>query len=276
VDGLTYNPVEVIGMIKPKRRHILMLCLPIACLLVVGSACTKKTDPPQANAKQAASDPNAQIDGILQRYQAALGGQEAIEHVVSYHGKGTFSTSVSTLTGSYEVWGKDPDKTLSIITFPQSIEIKKGYDGTTRWVQTPTGAVIDANQNEMAEVERDADIYRVGKIRALYETMRMEPKARLHGHDVYVIEGIPVRGPSDKLFFDEKDGLLLRWDMVRKNPKRGNVFVKVHLDDYREVDGVKVPFKIRFAFESFDLTLTMDELKHNVAIDDSLFKKPGT
>ena len=128
----------------------------------------------------------------------------------------------------------------------------------------------------MAEVERDADIYRVGKIRSLYDTMRMEQNARLHGRDVYVLEGKPARGPSDKLFFDVKDGFLLRWDMVRKNPKRGNVFVKVHLEDYRDVDGVKVPFKVRFAFESFDLTLTMNELKHNVEIDDSFFKKPGT
>jgi hypothetical protein len=85
-----------------------------------------------------------------------------------------------------------------------------------------------------------------------------------------------VRGPSEKLFFSVNDGLLLRWDMVRKTAKRGNVFVKVHLEDYREVDGVKIPFKVRFAFESFDITLTIDELKHNVEIADSLFKKPGT
>jgi hypothetical protein len=54
------------------------------------------------------------------------------------------------------------------------------------------------------------------------------------------------------------------------------VFVKVHLEDYREVDGVKVPFNVRFAFESFDVTLKVDELKHNVDISDGLFKKPGS
>jgi hypothetical protein len=62
--------------------------------------------------------------------------------------------------------------------------------------------------------------------------------------------------------------------MVRRNPQRGNIFVKVHLDDYREVDGLKVPFKVRFAFESFDITLRVTELKHNVPIDDAVFQKP--
>ena len=262
-------------MVKLQLRHpIFILCLSAAFALAVGSACSKKptTEP---NATSVAPDPNAKINEILQRYESAVGGREAIDRIVSYQGKGIFSTSLSNVTGTYEVWGKDPDKSLSIVTFAPSVVIKKGFDGTNRWLQNPTGTVVDESADEMAEVERDADIYRVGKIRSLYDTMRMEPNARLHGHDVYVLEGKPARGPSDKLFFDVKDGLLLRWDMVRKNPKRGNVFVKVHLEDYRDVDGVKVPFKVRFAFESFDLTLTMNELKHNVQIDDVFFKKPG-
>jgi len=263
------------AMIRAEPRYRPSLYLVAALVLVAGSACFRKPKPQPAATPT--PDANAQIEEILKRYQAAVGGEEAIARIVSYQGKGTFSASMANLwgTGTYEVWGKEPDKTLSIITFTPTIVIKKGFDGTTRWLQTPAG-VVDEPQTEMAEIERDADIYRVGKIKTLYEKMILEPKARLHGRDVYVIEGKPARGPSDKLFFDEKDGLLLRWDMVRRNPKRGNVFVKVHLEDYRDVDGVKVPFKVRFAFESFDLTLKIDELKHNVTIDDNLFKKPGT
>jgi hypothetical protein len=143
-------------------------------------------------------------------------------------------------------------------------------------VQTPAGTFNDESSSGMSELERDADIYRAGKIKSLYSKMVLQPKARLHGHEVYVVEGQPARGPSEKLFFDVKDGLLLRWDMVRKDPKRGNVFVKVHLEDYREVDGVKIPFNVRFAFESFDIIVKMDELQHNVDIADSFFKKPGS
>ena len=78
------------------------------------------------------------------------------------------------------------------------------------------------------------------------------------------------------MLFDTESGLLVRWDMARRDPRRGNVFVKVHLDDYRQVDGVKVPFSVRFAFESFDFTIKINDLKHNVSIDDAVFKKPGT
>lgn len=89
-----------------------------------------------------------------------------------------------------------------------------------------------------------------------------------------MIEGIPAKGPPEKLFFDIDNGLLVRWDMARRVPNRGTVFVKVHLDDYRDVGGVKMPFDVRFAFESFNFRIKVEEMQHNIEIDDAIFKKP--
>jgi len=153
--------------------------------------------------------------------------------------------------------------------------LKKGFDGETNWVQTPVGIFSAKGATEMSEIERDAEVYRAGKIKNLYQDLKLENNARISGRDMWVIEGKPAKGPAEKLFFDKQNGLLVRWDMVRRNPQRGNVFVKVHLDDYREVDGVKVPHKVRFNFESFDFVMQIEELQHNIAVDDSMFKKPG-
>ena len=237
-------------------------------------ACTRLNP---AVAPNPTPSPTAQaelVDQILERYTEAVGGRAAIEGVTSYKAEGTFASSVVREQGSFKVWGKDPHKTLSVIEFPRLGALKKGFNGETRWVQTPAGTFSDESPTQMAEVEQDAEVYRAGKIRNLYQSMILEGKARLSGRDVYVVEGKPAKGPAEKLFFDTESGLLLRWDMVRNKPQRGNIFVKVHLDDYREVDGVKVPFKVRFAFESLDITLRVAELKHNIPIDDALFEKP--
>lgn len=217
-------------------------------------------------------DQSALVAEILKRYTEAVGGRDAIDGIKSYKAQGTFQSSV--VSGTFEAWGKDPYKTLSVIEFPRIGTLKKGFDGENRWVQTPAGTFSDESPKQMAEVERDAEVYRAGKIRDLYQSMRLEGSARLKRRDVYVVEGIPEKGPTEKLFFDKETGLLMRWDMVRRNPERGNIFVKVHLDDYRQIGGVQVPFNVRFAFESFDFTLKVDELKHNIPIDDAMFKKP--
>jgi zinc protease len=222
----------------------------------------------------APANPAALVDQILERYTDAVGGRAAIDGVTSYKAQGRFASSVLREQGKFTIWGKDPHKTLSMIEFPRIGTLKKGFDGETRWIRTQAGTFTDESPQQMAELEQDAEVYRAGKIRSLYESISLEGQARLNGRDVYIVEGKPAKGPTEKLFFDKENGLLRRWDMVRRNPQRGNVFVKVHLEDYREVDGVKVPFKVRFAFESFELTLNVDVLEHNVQLDDAMFAKP--
>jgi hypothetical protein len=60
-------------------------------------------------------------------------------------------------------------------------------------------------------------------------------------------------------YFDAEDGLLLR-------------IGDTYFDDYREVDGVKLPFKIREnVFSGLGLEYNFKEIKHNVKIDEKKF-----
>jgi len=213
------------------------------------------------------------VDKILDRYQEAIGGKAAVEAITSYRLKGTFL--IGGMTGTIEGWRKEPRKTLTLIQFPRIGILKKGFDGETNWVQTPAGTFTNSSPQQIAELERDAEVYSTGRIKSLFDSMKLESRARLNGRDMYVVEGKPDRGPAEKLFFDVENGLLVRWDMARRQPNRGTVFVKVHLEDYRDVADIKAPFNVRFAFESFTFTVKLDKLEHNVPIDDAIFQNPA-
>jgi len=244
----------------------------IAVIIIAQLSCTQR--PFTGSHPTASPSPSEQavVDQILQRYEQALGGKEAIDAITSQRMKGRFQ--LGGMAGNVEAWRKEPNKTLTVVEFPLIGTLKKGFDGETRWVQTPAGTITDSSPQEIAELERDAEVYSVGRIKTLFESMKLENKARLNGRDMYVIEGKPARGPAEKLFFDVENGLLVRWDMARRKEGRGTVFVKVHLDDYKEVSGVKVPFKVRFGFESFNFTVQVDQLEYNIPLDDAMFRKP--
>ncbi|HJP92463.1 MAG TPA: hypothetical protein VJ875_10935 [Pyrinomonadaceae bacterium] len=248
----------------------------IAVVIALQLSCTHL---PLSGSRPAATpSPSEQavIDQILQRYEQALGGKEAIAGVTSYKMKGTFQASgITGISGTVEGWGKEPHKTLMVMEFPQIGKLTQGFDGETHWVQTPIGTFTSSAPQGMAELERDAEVFSAGRIRSLFESMKLESNARLSGREVRVIEGKPAKGPAEKLYFDVENGLLVRWDMARRQANRGTVFVKVHLDDYKDVNGVKVPFKVRFAFESFTFTIQLEQLEHNIAIDDAIFRKPS-
>ena len=248
------------------------LALSVTILITTQLSCSRLKS--SSGAGPAASPSPEVVAQILENYEKAVGGREAIDRLKSFRMKGTFELSVLNERGKLEIWGKDPDKTLAVIEFPRFGVLKKGFDGQTRWVQTPAGTFTDSSPQEIAEMEKDTEVYSAARIRNMFESMKLDSRARLSGRDMYVVEGKPQKGPSEKLFFDVENGLLVRWDMARRNPQRGTVFVKVHLNDYRDVDGVKVPFNVRFSFESFSFTVKTDELEHNIPLDDSFFKKP--
>ncbi len=54
----------------------------------------------------------------------------------------------------------------------------------------------------------------------------------------------------------------------------GNVSapVEIYLDDWREVDGIKVPFSLTQRFPKVTLSFTVKEIKHNVPIDAKIFE----
>jgi len=256
-----------------RTKSPLLVSLLMAVVITAQLSCARP-GPSTESTPAASPTPTEQsvVDQILQRYEKALGGKDAIAAITSYKLRGTFE--LLGMSGTMEIWRKEPHKTLIVIEFPRFGTLKKGFDGETHWVQTPVGTFTDSSPQEIAEMERDTELYGAARIKNLFESMKLERKARLSGHDVYVIEGKPAKGPAEKLFFDVENGLLLRWDMARRRPNRGIIFVKVHLDDYKEIGGVKYPFKFRFAFESGNFIIKIEDMQYNIAIDDAAFRKP--
>jgi len=251
------------------RKLLILLAL---IVLTAQLSCARFGSSRAQSAARAAAE-QAAIDQILQRYEQALGGRNAIDGIKSYKMEGSFQ--LAGMSGNIAGWRKEPDKTLTVLDFPRFGMLKKGFDGQTRWVQTPAGTVSDADaEEEIAEMERDAEVFSAGRIKSLFQSMKLDYNAWLSGREVRVIEGKPATGPAEKLFFDVENGLLLRWDMARKQKNRGTVFVKVHLDDYKDVNGLKVPHKVRFAFESFNFTVQVEKVENNIEIDDAIFRKP--
>ena len=213
-------------------------------------------------------------DEIFRRYTAALGGQEALARINTYVLKGTFQLTGSSGKLPVELYVKKPDRSLMIVQVPGLGTLRRGASGGVAWFQTPTGGLSANAPSELTEVERDHDIYRGGQIRALYDEVRLESRARLSGRDVYIVEGKPAKGPAEKMLFDTESGLLLRWDIVRRRAGSATQFVRVYLDDYQDVGGVRVPFTIRYFLEPRELVLRLDDVQHNVELKDELFAKP--
>ena len=76
------------------------------------------------------------------------------------------------------------------------------------------------------------------------------------------------------MFFDQESGLLVR--QVRfTSTMVGIVPTQVDYSDYREVAGVKMPFKWTVTWTDGQSMIELNEVQPNVAIDAAKFGKPA-
>jgi hypothetical protein len=88
------------------------------------------------------------------------------------------------------------------------------------------------------------------------------------------LNGIRPNLPPVRLYFDAKTGLLVR--MVRfANTRVGRNPTQIDYADYRDVDGVKMPFRWTLARPNGRFTIQVSEVKQNVPVEDSRFNKPA-
>ncbi|MEW6126191.1 MAG: hypothetical protein AB1757_03940 [Acidobacteriota bacterium] len=214
------------------------------------------------------------IDQILDKYVQAIGGKAAVEKLNSRVGKGNFEVPAFGANGSLDAYAKAPNKTLMIINIDGFGVVQQGFTGTAGWSSDPQSGMRDLSGSELAAAKLDAEFHRDIKLKELFPKMELKGKEKLATGEAYVIVATPASGTAETFYFDAQSGLLVRQDATRESPQ-GTMNVQVLFEDYKEIDGVKIPFTIKQNSDAISFVIKFTEIKHNVAIDEAKFNKPA-
>jgi hypothetical protein len=112
-----------------------------------------------------------------------------------------------------------------------------------------------------------------GQIKTLFSNWRYGGTDSIPGHDVDVVQGRGANGLLATFYFDRKTGFLVR--EVRYTPSPvGRVATQSDFDDYREVGGIKFPFKYTYSWLDGRDAFQLREVRVNVPIEESKFGRP--
>ena len=172
-----------------------------------------------------------------------------------------------------EITWSAPDKVLSVMTLPQTT-IRQVAAGDKGWVlngtklQTLTAAQTATARRGLEEVFSAVKVTQV-------PGMQSVGVERIDGRDMWVV----VRSTPEttlKYYFDAETGLLRR-RLAINHAAVLPIPEQTDFEDYRDVDGVKLPFIVRrSAIDTYDSwTRTFTDIKRNVAVDDALFAPPA-
>jgi FimV-like protein len=214
------------------------------------------------------------LDEVLSRYVTVLGGHEKIQKPTSRLIRGKARVPGEFRDAPFEISEKSPNKSRMIITPEHATALAQGFDGAAGWLKVGATVARRLKGTELAELQRDCDFYAPLRLRANYAEVRLLGRVKIGFRTSYLVEAKPASGDVDKFYFEVESGMLIRWDGVRSNWRERGV-VEVYYDDWREVDGIKIPFQVTRSSPHFTIAFTVDEVKLNVAIDDSIFSPRG-
>ncbi len=226
----------------------------------------------QTVARSAAKLPTA--GQVLAAYSKAIGGREAAMKIKSRIYRGKAMIDQANISGTVESFAKPDAMTLTVMKLSGLGDIVQGYDGTTAWASDPIQGDRVLTGEELARQRMLAAFYRDQDLGNAYTKLENTGIEAVDGSDAYVLMGTLAGSDPDILYFDLKTGYLVRSDMTAASPA-GRIKTITMLSDYREVDGIKFPFRTVTKLPQFDIVITLDEVKHNTEIQNSIFAPPA-
>src|SRR5205085_2533173 len=117
-------------------------------------------------------------------------------------------------------------------------------------------------------MKRSADFYGDIKLKEQYPGLEVVGREKVGEKDAIVLASQASPSRIEKLYFDAQTGLLIRFQTITQTPI-GAVPDQFDFEDFRDVDGVKIPFIVRHSpVEARDgWSRKYTEIKQNVPVE---------
>ena len=223
------------------------------------------------------------VDEIVEKHLAAIGGRAVLAKVTSRSMTGTITvaTPVGEVSGPIEIVNQSPNKTRMLVTLDLSslgagkMVLEERFDGTSGYVMDTmqgnremAGAQLENSRNETFPTPL-LDYKDRG------HALELVGKEKVGDREAYLLVLKPKSGPPIRRFIDAESFLETRLVSTASAPEVGDFEQTVDLLDYRQVDGVRVPFMIKGTSTAQNFTVTFATVVHNQTIEQALFSRPA-
>jgi hypothetical protein len=220
-------------------------------------------------------------DQIFAQYVQALGGAQKIAALTSFVAKGSsIGYNLDADKEPTEIYAKATGERATIIHSPAGVSTN-AYDGHAGWMAGPQIAgpnlrvpVLSLVGEDLEGARMDAEFFFPGRAKETISQWRAGTPTEIDDNDVQVVQGTSAGGVMATLYFDAESHLLVRSVRYTNSPV-GRIPTRVDYSDYRDVGGVKMPFKWTVTWLDGRETFELTDVQPNVAIDAAKFGKPA-
>ena len=249
-------------MLSFQKRHLWTLAAICIVALVSGVS----------SAQDAADDAPSGAE-IMDRYIEASGGKENYEKIENRYAAGTVTIPGMGLELTLEMYTAKPNLQYTLVESEATGTVQRGTNGEIYWEKSVMGGPRILEGEEAAQAMRDAFFDKHAQWRDHYSSAEYVGTDSAAGEQCWVVELTPNEGKVEKLYVSKESNLPVK-SVTTMEHQMGEINVEVFMSDYREVDGLKIPFTNSVEIMNQGRSMVFDTLAHNVDMPDSLFEIP--
>jgi hypothetical protein len=218
--------------------------------------------------------PKASAEPVFAKYINAIGGIERVSKLTSYTATGTylgFNTGGTTVP--IEIFAKAPDQRSTVVRVFDGDAIRT-TDGRNAWAaegwrQLPLMTFTGSN---LVSARVEAMLAFPQVLQKAFSQWKVATVS-LGDSEAQLLQGTNPGQLPLNLYFDD-EGLLVRSVRWSSTPV-GTVPTQTDYSDYREVAGVRMPFKMVVTWTNGQNTIELKDVRPNAAIDAARFARPA-
>jgi outer membrane lipoprotein-sorting protein len=221
-------------------------------------------------------------DEAVEKVLAAMGGRAALSKLTTRSASGsiTVSTQGMDIGGTIELAYKAPNKGRTLMKLDLS-----PFGGAEMIVDQRCDGKTAIEMNSQSGDRELTDNQLQNKLNASFPTpflkykeegarVEVAGKDKVGDRDAIVLVYTPKAGSVARLYFDAQTWLLIRSTAKVNVPEAGGDLEQTtDPSDYREVDGVKIPFTVIMSSPVQSVTIRLQKVEHNKPLDESLFSR---
>lgn len=216
------------------------------------------------------------VDQVIKNYIKFIGGKKQWEKVKTITTSGEYD--YGGMKFPFTAYAKAPNLYKFIVPlngkyYAQAFDGTKGWkidafkDETTPTLLTGKAALAMANESDV-ELEDPFINYQSKGHRAM-----LEGKDTVLNNVCFKVKFIREGGEEETYYFNDKTFQLIMKKAVSKNVEMEGAVLSIAYSDYRDVDGIKIPFKaVSETNGQTILTITIDKAVLNQPIDNKEFQ----
>lgn len=213
---------------------------------------------------------------VFTKYLDALGGAARVAALTSLVARGTYAGFSDAEKTPAELYAR-ASGARAIVQRGPSGDTVTTFDGRRGWLVAPVTArplpVIDITGQELEGLALESAVLFPSRIAQALTGWRAGFPQIIDDRDVQPVQGTTPTGAVVTLCFDVETGLLTRLVRVSSSPI-GPIVSQIDYQDYRDVSGVKMPFRSTLTWLSGRTVFEWRDVEANVPVHDARFVRP--